>query len=149
LRNLQGYQTAALERAAERELTRLRQGRDRCVLLSSLARGADQLCARIGLALGYALVCPLPFADYRRDFTGDDLIQYNTLLRQAGKAVVVSEGTQTDAAYLAAGRYVVDHCDVLLAVWDGAAQQSICGTQAVIAYARQRQTPVIILTPDD
>ena len=31
-----------------------------------------------------------------------------------------------------AGKYIADHCDALLAVWDGNPQQSVCGTEAVV-----------------
>lgn len=136
LRDLTGFDIAALRDRICAELHALKQGRDTARMLNSIAAGADQLCAEIGLSLGYELVCPLPFAAYRDDFQGDNLKRYDDLLGKANDVLIVSDRTDKDAAYLAAGRYIADHCDILAAVWDGRPQDSICGTAAVAAYAR-------------
>ena len=136
LRDLTGHDMAALKETVRMELESLGHGHDTVRMLNSIAAGADQLCAQIGLSLGYKLVCPLPFAEYRDDFKGEILTCYDSLLDRASEVLIVSEGADRDAAYLATGKYIVDHCDTLLAVWDGRPQSSICGTAAVVAYAK-------------
>jgi len=45
------------------------------------------------------------------------------------------------------GRWVVDHSDHLVAVWDGMAARGPGGTGDVVAYARERGHPVTVVTP--
>lgn len=75
-----------------RELEKLQAAYPRSpfTVLSSLAAGADTLCAQEALALGMRLVCPLPFeADaYRSDFEGADLETLESLLQQADEVFV-------------------------------------------------------------
>lgn len=53
-----------------------------------------------------------------------------------------------ERAYEAAGRYVVDHCDMLLAVWDGRPARGRGGTAEIIAYARRRERPLAVIAAD-
>jgi hypothetical protein len=46
------------------------------------------------------------------------------------------------AAYEIAGRYLIDHCQVLIALWNGEPPQGEGGTGAVVAWARSRQRPL-------
>ena len=111
--------------------------------LSSLAAGADRLVARQILARpGTRLFAPLPLppADYLTDFASAD--EFLALLAQAALVMVLPPTPTRGDAYTAAGRYVVEHCDVLLAVWDGQPAQSQGGTGDVVALARRRGLPV-------
>ena len=81
-------QDAPLLRAAVREA--LCALRERCPhtqlrMLNSLASGADTLCAQVAAELGIPLDCPLPLPleDYRKDFDGDDLACFDSLLAGA------------------------------------------------------------------
>src|SRR5205085_2201316 len=46
-------------------------------------------------------------------------------------------------AYFNAGRYVVDHCDVLIAIWDGKEARGKGGTAVIVDYARSCGRPLI------
>lgn len=120
------------------------------VLLSSLAAGADQLCARAALALGYRLVVPLPLplADYAADFSPPELVQLKALLSAAQEVFVappapgeLPDGTR-DFAYRQAGLHIARHCGHLLALWDGALPENTCGTAAIAAFAQAAGVPV-------
>ncbi len=145
-RDLTGFNIAKLNDDIRNALEKLKQGHEKCVMLSSIAAGADQLCAKIALNLGYELICPLPFLDYRNDFCGNEQKIYDFLLGNASDSFVVSDSADKDNAYLASGKYIAENCDVLLAVWDGEPQESICGTQAVMKYAKNLKKDIIILT---
>ena len=147
-RDLIRFDIEILKNRIYSELLSLKQKCDKNIMLNSIAKGADQLCAEIGLALGYELVCPLPFKDYRGDFAGNDLAVYDKLISGSIRAIVVSNIDNRDEAYLAAGKYVVDNCDVLIAIWDRAYQTSICGTMAIINYAKEKQKKVIVICHD-
>jgi Protein of unknown function (DUF1273). len=136
-RDLSGFDAIILFEQIATELMQLKEARGHVQLICSIAEGADQLCAQIGLALGYELICPLPFQLYREDFSGDALEIYDSLLQQAINSFIVADGMDRNAAYLSAGKYVVDHSDVLIAVWDGLPQQSSCGTAKIVVYANE------------
>jgi hypothetical protein len=128
-------------------------------LLSALARGADRLAAEQALALGYQLFVPMPFPrpDYARDFQGsedpdeppisasEDLAQFNHLLEIAGDHWLALDGSRDvdrDRAYEAVGRFVVRHSDILIAVWDEAAERGRGGTVDIVRYAAHVGVPV-------
>jgi hypothetical protein len=116
--------------------------------ISPLARGADRLAARAALALGYTLHVPMPFpqTEYEQDFdTPDDLAEFRSLLAQAGEerlALDGEHGPEANRSYEAVGRYVVRHCDVLVAVWDGGAGSGRGGTADIVRYAAAAGVPV-------
>lgn len=54
---------------------------------------------------------------------------------------MAAAGTREEA-YEAAGRYVLDHCHVLVAVWDGRDVQGQGGTGDMVSEAGRRELPV-------
>ena len=117
------------------------------VLLSALAGGADQIAATCALRHGFALRAVLPFAraEYRRDFTGaETATAFDTLLAQTGRVVELpGRRDATATAYALAGRAVVAHADMLIAVWDGLPARGAGGTGEVVEHALRRKMPVI------
>ena len=109
-------------------------------LLTSLAEGADQLCAEVALELGINIIVPLPMEvdDYVKDFQGESLIKFNNLLKKAEKSFVVPYIEETnkidrDYKYRQAGVYIAQHCNCLLALWDGSSPKvGGCGTAEVV-----------------
>ncbi|MFI5022426.1 MAG: hypothetical protein ACHQRJ_12330 [Alphaproteobacteria bacterium] len=115
--------------------------------LSALAEGADTLVAEIALERGAELAAPLPFAvaEYERDFpAGPPRECFHRLLGRAASVLPLG-GTRAREAesYEAAGRLVVERCDVLLAIWDGEPAAGPGGTALIAAYARELGVPVI------
>jgi hypothetical protein len=116
--------------------------------VSPLARGADRLAAQQALALGYSLHVPMPFpqAEYERDFdTPEDLAEFRDLLARAGDdwlALDGDHGPEMNRAYEAVGRYVVRHCDLLIAIWDGGPSGGRGGTADIVRYAAVSGVPV-------
>jgi hypothetical protein len=115
-------------------------------LLSPLASGADQLVARRALLRpGIELVVPLPMplAEYLDDFpVGASRDAFLELLSQATETVNMPPTTVRDEAYQAVGRFVVEHSDLLIAVWDGKAARGQGGTGQTVAEARRRGLPL-------
>lgn len=109
-------------------------------ILSSLAEGADRLVARRVLSRPGArlvAVLPLPRLDYMTDFESQQ--SREEFLALLGEAEAVIEMPATDSrteAYERAGRYVVEHSDVLVAVWDGLPASGRGGTAEMVAWAR-------------
>lgn len=113
----------------------------------SLASGGDQLFAEIVLELAIPLTAVVPLADYERHFSSsDDLLNYRRLL---GQAAVVRLGNNSDPerAFFTAGKYIVEHCHLILAVWDGKPAEGIGGTADVVDYARSKGKAVVHIDP--
>jgi hypothetical protein len=116
--------------------------------LSPLARGADRLAAKAALDLGCKLHVPMPFpqAEYEKDFdTPEDLLAFRNLLAQANDGVMALDGDHgpdVNRSYEAVGRYVVRHCDVLIAIWDGQPGAGQGGTADIVRYAAISGVPV-------
>ncbi|MFF8832755.1 hypothetical protein [Streptomyces sp. NPDC015131] len=114
--------------------------------LSSLAAGADQLFADIALDRGAELTVVIPSGDYEDGFADpDELARFHGLRKRATREVRMDYLRSTDEAYYAAGAYIADHCDRLLAVWDGRPARGLGGTGDIVRYARDRGTPVTVI----
>ncbi len=121
----------------------------RCIMLNSLAEGADQLCAKVGLEEGFELIVPLPMplSEYEKDFTGKALNNLHELTKKADRVFAVpgqgSHENDRDSLYRLAGIYVAEHCNILLALWDGTpATPAGCGTAEIVDYRLNRSHPV-------
>ena len=110
--------------------------------ITSLAAGADQLFASEILKRGGRLRVVVPFPEYADRFSGKDRTRYRRLLRAAVDAVVLPRVGSDEDCYMAAGHYIVDHCECLVAIWDGQPARGLGGTADVVAYARRRAVPV-------
>lgn len=115
--------------------------------LSSLAEGADRLVARQILdrsAAKLVAVLPMPKDLYVADFlTPESRSEFARLLASAADTVALPAMQDRDTCYDAAGEYILGHCDVLLALWDGRAPQGAGGTGAIVARARARALPLV------
>ncbi|HEY9375134.1 hypothetical protein [Streptomyces sp.] len=113
---------------------------------SSLAAGADQLFADIALDCGAELTVVIPSGDYEDAFEAPaELARYRVLRGRATREVRMEFAHSTDEAYMAAGTYIADHCDALLAVWDGEPARGLGGTGDIVRYARERGRPVTVI----
>lgn len=119
----------------------------RLEVLSGLAEGADRLVAHVALAMPDATllaVLPLPVEEYERDFGGEaSRHAFAGLLDRARAVDILPPQAVRDAAYEAQGRWIVDHCDVLVAVWDGRSARGRGGTADIVGYAADRGTPLL------
>jgi hypothetical protein len=116
-------------------------------VVSPLAEGADRLVAQeVPKRPGARLVVPLPLpvSDYLTDFgTAESRAEFHCLLGRAAEVIELPPHQTREAAYEAVGIYVLDHCDVLVAVWDGQGPQGQGGTGGIVAEARRRGLPLV------
>jgi len=124
-----------------------RNGAERINVLSSLAEGADTLCAKLALEVGLRLTVPLPMnaPEYRKDFSEPAAAAFDHLLSLADHVFVVSPeeliplNPPRGFYYRQAGIYVAKHCDILFAVWDGLEQNTSdgAGTWETVKLAQE------------
>jgi hypothetical protein len=129
-------------------------------VVSSLAEGADRAVTRAVLSYPHArleAVLPMTLEDYLEDFaTEASRKEFAELLSRCDEPVLLrtrsirdersDAGGQAELrkdAYAHAGRYVADHCDALIAVWDGELARDRGGTAEIVHYALQQNLPVL------
>ncbi|MEV6495449.1 hypothetical protein AB0M20_43550 [Actinoplanes sp. NPDC051633] len=116
--------------------------------LSSLAEGSDQVFALAVLAAGGKLHVVIPSRGYEETFAADiPRATYRALVALAQQHTTLPFTEPGEDAYLAAGQHIVDHSDVLLAVWDGQDAAGKGGTGDVVAYAYDRGLDVRVIWP--
>jgi hypothetical protein len=115
--------------------------------LSSLAAGADQLFAVELMAAGGLLHAVVPCHGYEDTFSDRDQVVYRRLLGAATDTTYLSYFKPDDNAYEAAGKWIAEHCDLLVAVWDGENARGLGGTADAVAHARRLGRDVRIVWP--
>ncbi|GAB3213491.1 hypothetical protein ACQEU5_18500 [Marinactinospora thermotolerans] len=138
-----------LQRVVDRELRRHLGGDGSPLVgLTCLADGADTIFARAVLDAGGTLEAVVPAEGYRRSLPAWHRAVYDALLPRARQVHRLPFAESTPEAHLAAGRLLVDECDELVAVWDGEPARGPGGTADVVAYARERERPVLVIWPE-
>ncbi|WP_328748643.1 hypothetical protein OHT57_24595 [Streptomyces sp. NBC_00285] len=113
---------------------------------SALAAGADQLFADLALRNGIPLTAVIPGMDYERHLGGQETrAAFRRLLLACADRVDLPVERTREEAYLAAGHWIVDHTDRLVAVWDGEPARGQGGTADIVAYASRVGVPVKVL----
>jgi len=117
-------------------------------LISPLAEGADQLVAEVACELGIPLIVPLPMelAEYEKDFASARGLANFRRLRQLGTEIplplvkgssreaIETPGAARDWQYAQLGVFVSNHCQILLALWNGRPDDQVGGTAGVVNY---------------
>jgi hypothetical protein len=143
-------------------------------VITALAEGADRLVAEAIMEYDrqttLEVVLPLTLADYKKTFHQPNDPKFNELLNKARYIKPIrrhnlesdfshesTKGQSTDPknlesarkeAYKKAGQHIVNHCDVLFAIWDGKESKGIGGTFEIIEYALSKKRPVIIISTE-
>ncbi len=127
-------------------------------LATSLAEGADTIVAGIARKHGYSLdvVLPFPREAYAQaqNFSAAALKTFESYLGDPSPHSLLELDGDPDSCYsanlgyLAAGRRVVAHSDILIAVWNGEREAGVGGTAQVLREAIDRGVPVIWIWPD-
>jgi hypothetical protein len=161
-RDLRDEDIHALKDAVAAAITRLKREylnddpETPLIVLSSLAEGADRLIARVAMDLGAKLIAPLPMEpdEYRRDFESErrlkpdaaagfdelkELAVAKPVMRfaEGNDAVNVREDSRRALQYREVGLYIVRHCHVLIALWNGDESEAVGGTAEVVRFKRE------------
>ena len=119
---------------------------ERIEAFSSLAAGADQIFAEAALACDATLVAVIPSEDYASTFSSENELKlYGQLKERAARCIDIGYANSSEEAYYAAGLYVADHSDLLIAVWDGARARGFGGTADIVRYAQTKDVRVEIV----
>lgn len=108
------------------------------MVYSGMAMGVDQLFALLANNFNIPLVCCYPFR--RENYHPVE----NQIMDKAEEILFISEHYSKSSYYIR-DKYMVDNCDVLLAVWDGIEKG---GTWLTIDYARKKNKKIIYFPSD-
>ena len=115
-------------------------------LYSALAEGSDQLVASIAMetkAIKLVVPLPLPVDTYLQEFTTDEAKHAFWGLHKVATRVIFLPGQEeVTAAYDQLAEYLVEHADVLIALWNGEYSMKKGGAGALVRSALQAMKPV-------
>ncbi len=150
----------------KRSLDLIRKSEDTDIaytVISPLAEGADRMAVRIILKSTNAklqAVIPMVKSDYMQEFRTSeskaeflDLISNDPRPTQMRKKPLIRTLPKPElkierlSAYRDVGYYLVDHCDLLIGIWDGK-QGRKGGTSHILDYAASVKCPRIIIRVD-
>ena len=127
--------------------TRVRAGYN--TFYCGAARGSDIFCGELVLLLrprvqaDLQLVCVTPFPQQADGWSSAWRRRYDALLQNADRVVQLCD-RYAPGCYFERNRYLVEHADALLAVYDG---RSRGGTAHTVRYARHQKKEVVVFDP--
>jgi uncharacterized phage-like protein YoqJ len=113
--------------------------------ITGMALGGDQDFAEVCIELKIPFIAAVPFIGQERQWPTQSRERYRELLAQAYAVEIVCAGGYERWKMLARNQWMVDHCNVLLAVFDGSAG----GTASTVLYANSVQREVLRIDPNE
>lgn len=107
-------------------------------VISGMALGWDTALALAALELKLPLVAAVPFHGQETAWPNISQIMYQDILKDASDVVYVCDKGYAPWKMQIRNEWMVDHCDVVLALWDGTSG----GTGNCIAYADKVKKPI-------
>ena len=117
------------------------------VVVSALAEGGRLVVEEllVGHDARLEVALPLDAEEYAKDFkTEASKHEFRSFLARARDSDKwqAPDGLDRNEAYERAGRYVVDRCDAVIALWDGEKSRGRGGTAEIVGYALERGVPI-------
>ncbi len=115
--------------------------------ITGMALGVDLLAAEVVLELKIThpeltLEAAVPCIDQASRWRADQKRRYEKILSAADRKTLISREYTPDCMHRR-NRYMVDKCDILIAVWNGSAG----GTGSTVRYALSRKKRVRVIDP--
>jgi len=137
----------ALKKFLKEQIVELIEKENLCRFISGMALGVDQLCAEIILELKkeyqeITLEAALPCPEQDKIWKQSCREKYRAILEKCDVIYVVSD-VYTHYCMHVRNRYMVDKCDIVLAVWD----EKPGGTASTVKYAMKLGKEVIAVDP--
>ena len=113
--------------------------------ISGMALGVDQWAAAICIKLGIPFTAAIPFAGQEAIWPAASKKTFAKLLSKAADQVIVSEGGYSAHKLQIRNEWMVDHSDLVIAIWDG----SKGGTGNCVDYATRVGKKIHRINPND
>lgn len=112
-------------------------------LITGMALGVDQLFAKIAIEKDLAFIAALPCRNQDKLWPDASKRLYRELLSKATLVTYVHDGEYTKSCMQERNEFMVDNCDLLIAVFDG----SPGGTYNCVEYAVNNNTSILKIDP--
>lgn len=130
---LGGYRPSPLQSAVREQLVKKTRSCGATAAISGMALGVDTWAAEICTELEIPWCAAIPFLGQESEWPLESQLYYRRLLAQAHMVTYVSPGGYSREKMQIRNRWMVDHCDLLIAVWDG----TMGGTWNCVKYAER------------
>jgi uncharacterized phage-like protein YoqJ len=110
-------------------------------IISGMAQGWDQALAQAAVNCGIPFICALPFKGQENKWSYKSQRYYNKLLSKADEVIYVCDEGYEPYKMQIRNEWMVDNCDIVLAMWDG----TTGGTLNCLKYAYANQIEVVNL----
>lgn len=112
-------------------------------VISGMALGIDQWAAAVAYKLHIPFIAAIPFEGQEKAWPEESQKAFRLLRRLACEEVIVSEGGYSASKMQVRNEWMVDHCDLLIAVWDGTEG----GTGNCVKYAESIDRKIYRIDP--
>ena len=112
-------------------------------VITGMALGIDQWAAMIAHKLKIPYLAAIPFEGQEKAWPEASQKTFNLLRKLAAEEVIVSPGGYSASKMQVRNQWMVDNCDVLIAVWDG----SSGGTGNCVEYAKSVNKEIYYIDP--
>lgn len=109
-------------------------------VISGMALGWDQAVARAACNLSIPFIAAIPFPGQADRWPSESVLEWGKLLRKASEVITICETFSYDAMEKR-NRYMVDNCDIVIALFDENKPNS--GTGRCIAYAKKHRKQIV------
>lgn len=114
---------------------------DKCI--SGMALGVDQWAALVCIKMKIPFIAAVPFVGQESIWPDKSKELYKKILEKAEQVEIVSEGGYSVGKLQVRNQWMVDNCDMLVAVFDG----SKGGTHNCVKYAEKKGKEVFLIKP--
>lgn len=115
------------------------------VIISGMALGIDMMWAELAIEHQLPLLACIPCLNQESKWPEKSQMRYRKILDyNQCTEVHVTKGSYTQACMQKRNEYMVEHCNLLLAVWDGTSG----GTANCVYYARSVERKGWIINPN-
>lgn len=128
-----------ISKRIRQELQRIRP----CTVISGMALGVDQIAAEISIDLGIPFIAAVPFIGQESKWPPKSQEHYKELIGKAEEVAIVSSGHYSVSKMMIRNEWMVDKCDLLIAVFDGSAG----GTCNCVEYAISCKKEIVRINP--
>ncbi len=114
-------------------------------LISGMALGIDTLFAKIAIEQKINLIAAIPCGNQSQFWTDKAKDEYNSIIKHIRTTpIYISRLPFTNWCMQTRNQWMVDNCDLLIAVYDGTEG----GTQNCIRYAEKQRRKIIFIGPN-
>lgn len=112
-------------------------------VISGMALGADTIWAKVSIGLGIPLIAAVPFKGQESMWPIHSQTVYHQILAKAKEVIHVCDPGYAAWKMQKRNEWMVDHCNLLIAVWDG----TNGGTANCVRYAVSKNKTMERINP--